>query len=564
VQQHRWAGRLRLSTVTVVIVATTLVALALRLFQFTRPGFLTGITEYDDGTDLGSAIRLVHGWVPYRDFIMVQPPGITVLMAPVALATKSASTVVTMATGRVLTALASAAAVPVAGLLTRHRGVLATVVTCGVLAVFPDSLVAARTVLLEPWLVLFCLLGMIAVFDRDRFASQSRLLWGGVAFGFAGAVKVWAILPVVVVLAMTARTPRRALTFAAGVAAGFLVPVLPFALTAPLTFYRSVIVAQLIRSDIARIPEGYRLQRILGLSHVPPLSTPVLTLIALITALIIVTAVVVAWRLTRQHPPMLDIFALATCPLVVIAFLWPADFYSHYAAFLTPFLALSIALPAGRLIDALGEVRPEVAPPVRSASQAQPGTVPAQPQGIPAQSLLTPARDDGSPRGRRAQTGGRRWPGLLGTVAQVVAVLTVAVLAVLQAGSERSLASAVPAADIAAVQRLVPPGACVLTDQVSYTIAINRFNSAVPGCSLMVDGVGSDYALSGGRNGLTGAGAVPAVQQLWLSAFEKAQYVWLTGQADRRIPWTPVLRGYFAAHFARIGDYSGEVYVRRT
>ncbi len=571
---HRRAGRRRLSAVTVVIVATTLVALALRLFQFTRPGFLTGITEYDDGTDLGSAIRLVHGWVPYRDFIMVQPPGITVLMAPVALATKSASTVVTMATGRVVTALASAAAVPGAGLLTRHRGVLATVVTCGVLAVFPDSLVAARTVLLEPWLVLFCLLGMIAVFDRDRFASQSRLLWGGVAFGFAGAVKVWAILPVVVVLAMTARTPRRALTFAAGVAAGFLVPVLPFALTAPLTFYRSVIVAQLIRSDVARIPDGYRLQRMLGLSHVPPLSTPVLTLIALITALIIVTAVVVAWRLTRQRPPMLDIFALATCLIVVVAFLWPADFYSHYAAFLAPFLALSIALPAGRLIDALGMARPPEAAPAAAArsaaAPAQPGVTLPQPQGILAQpqgtstrSPSTPAQGDGSPRGRRARTRGRQWPGLLGKVAQVVAVLTVAVLAVLQASSERSLASAVPGADIAAVQRLIPPGACVLTDQVSYTIAINRFNSSVPGCSLMVDGVGSDYALSGGRNGLTGAGAVPAVQQLWLSAFEKAQYVWLTGQADRRIPWTPVLRSYFAAHFVRVGDHSGEVYVRR-
>ena len=53
--------------------------------------------------------------------------------------------------------------------------------------------------LLEPWLVLFCLLGALAVFDGDRLAgSRRRLVWGGVAFGFAGAVKVWAILPVLV------------------------------------------------------------------------------------------------------------------------------------------------------------------------------------------------------------------------------------------------------------------------------------------------------------------------------------------------------------------------------
>ena len=41
-------------------------------------------------------------------------------------------------------------------------------VTCGTLAVYPDGLLAARTVLLEPWLVLFCLLGALAVFDGDR------------------------------------------------------------------------------------------------------------------------------------------------------------------------------------------------------------------------------------------------------------------------------------------------------------------------------------------------------------------------------------------------------------
>src|SRR5215831_8904752 len=198
---------------TTVIVVATLVGLALRLYQLSRPGYLLGIIEYDDGTDYGSAVRLVNGALPYRDFIMVQPPGITLLMAPVALATKAAGTVAGMAAGRVLTALASAAAVPLAGLLTRHRGLLAVTVTCGILAVYPDSLQAAKTVLLEPWLVLFCLLGALAVFDGDRLAGGRRRVWGGLAFGFAGAVKVWAILPVLVVIALSARRPRQATRF---------------------------------------------------------------------------------------------------------------------------------------------------------------------------------------------------------------------------------------------------------------------------------------------------------------------------------------------------------------
>ena len=44
---------------------------------------------------------------------------------------------------------------------------------------------------------------------------------------------------------------------------------------------------------------------------------------------------------------------LATSALTIIAFLWPADFYYHYAGFLAPFLALAIALPVARFADAL-------------------------------------------------------------------------------------------------------------------------------------------------------------------------------------------------------------------
>src|SRR5262249_60062866 len=102
---------------------------------------------------------------------------------PVALITKGMGTITGMAVARVVTALASAAAVPVIGLLTRHRGFVAVLVSCGVLAVYPDSILAARTVLLEPWLVLFCLLGALAGVDGDRVAPGRRPLSCG---GFVG------------------------------------------------------------------------------------------------------------------------------------------------------------------------------------------------------------------------------------------------------------------------------------------------------------------------------------------------------------------------------------------
>ena len=505
---------LRPSAVTAVIITATLLAVALRIYDLTRPGYLFGISEYDDGTDFGSAIRLVHGGVPYRDFIMVQPPGITLIMFPVALITKGMGTITGMAVARVVTALASAAAVPVTGLLTRHRGFVAVLVSCGFLAIYPDSIMAARTVLLEPWLVLFCLLGALAVFDGDRVTTGRRLLLGGVLFGFAGAVKVWAILPVAVILLLTARRPRQAAVYAGGVALGFCVAVVPFALTAPSTFYRSVIVAQLVRNDLVRIPQGYRLQHMLGLAHLSQLATPVLVIIGIVVVAGIAAVSVLGSRLAHSAPPALDWFATGTCALVVAAFLWPADFYYHYGGFLAPFLALALALPLSRLLAAL------------------------------------------------PTEGARRWPARVRRWATVATCAALVVLTVLQVAAEEHEASGVPASEIAAVQRIIPPGACVATDQVSYTIAINRFVSTAPGCSLMIDGVGTDYALSNGRNGQTGAGSSPAVVAAWLAEFRAAKYAWLTWQETRRIPWTPALTAYFHNFVALAGGPPG-LYIRR-
>ena len=120
------------------------------------------------------------------------------------------------------------------------------------------------------------------------------------------------------------------------------------------------------------------------------------------------------------------------------------------------------------------------------------------------------------------------------------------VLAVQQAYGERRVTPRVSPAAIAAVQRIVRPGACVLTDQVSYTIAAGRFYAGNPRCPLLVDSIGTDYALGHGRDGASGAARYPAVAAVWREALHQAQYVWLTtGYNRRRIAWTPALRSYF-------------------
>ena len=128
------------------------------------------------------------------------------LMTPVALFAGPVGTAKALFIGRVLTACAGAAGVTLTGLLIRHRGALAVAVAGGFLAVYPDGVYAAHTVLIEPWLVLFCLAGALAVLDGDHLTSSGRrLAAGGAAFGFAGVCKAWAIFPVIVLLVLLLR-----------------------------------------------------------------------------------------------------------------------------------------------------------------------------------------------------------------------------------------------------------------------------------------------------------------------------------------------------------------------
>ena len=234
-----------LTPVNVAIAVAVALALGLRLLLLSRPGYLMGVTEYDDGPYFGSAVDLLHGVLPYRDFIFVQPPGITLLMLPAA-ALSRLYCHGHRDGGLAATTAASVAAVAGVGLLARHRGLLAVIVSCGLMAVYPDSVLTSRTVLVEPWLTVFCLAGALAVAEGDRLTASRRVagLAGGAAFGFAGAVEVWAIFPVLVLFLLLLPGIRRAALFAAGVAAGFAVPVLPFAAVDPRRFYQSLYVAQ--------------------------------------------------------------------------------------------------------------------------------------------------------------------------------------------------------------------------------------------------------------------------------------------------------------------------------
>ena len=129
--------------------------------------------EYDDGVWFGTSVRLAHGIFPYRNFVDDQPPGVPVAMLPFALWSRSVGTTTAFAAARAVVPLVETVGVVALGWMLRHHGALTVAVACGAMAVYPVCLIDQRTVMLEPFCATLCVLGLAAVFDRDRLSGRT-------------------------------------------------------------------------------------------------------------------------------------------------------------------------------------------------------------------------------------------------------------------------------------------------------------------------------------------------------------------------------------------------------
>jgi hypothetical protein len=528
-----FGGRLRaywLSDPGKVILLATVLALAIRLFTLSRPGSLTGITEYDDGVYLGGSIRITEGQLPYLNFASVQPPGIFELMLPVALFAKLTTTVKALALARVLTALASTACIPLVGNLVRYRGAVVTAVACGVLAVYPPDITTAHTLLLEPWMNLLCLIAINLAFRRGHLARPSMLGWAGVVLGLAGAIKYWAVAPALVLLVicllLKPERVRRVRDYLIGLVVGFGISAGPFLAAAPLTFIRSTITDQAAREG-SYVAFGVRLANLTGLIDVYSQSGR-LTIdpggnsmfaggasavsdshsigwLPIVAALVLIAAVVAGYLWQSRRLTQLEWLSLATLVIATAMITGYSAFFYHYADFPAPWLALSLGGAAGAL------------------------------------------------------AGHQRWSLVLVRAFAVVIVL-VAVVQIREMYPLRHSGAE-------AVAHEIPPGACLITDEVSLSIAADRFTNLPAGCPDIIDSLADTLVLSNGVSVYGGALNMPAVVGQWQTWFSKADYVWLSPErgSRRRIPWTPGLSAWFNANFAKIGAYSpatGQLYQR--
>jgi hypothetical protein len=460
---------------------------------------------YDDGVYTGAALHLVHGVLPYRDFVLLHPPGISLLLAPFAALGHARGV---LGAARALTIVAAVANATLAAVVLRYRSAAAMFVAGTALACFPLAVTADQTVLLEPYLICFCLLGAVSLFQRGRFAGSWRLLLGGLALGFATAVKIWGVLPLAVALLLCVPLWRkRVAPLLSGAVVGFAVPCLPFFFLAPGSFVRDIVSSQLGRVVPAgsATPAARRLLDITGLSGLTWFHPSAWVALGLGLALVVAVAAVFVFFVVKPA----DWFVLGSAVLATTVLFFTNSYSDHYAYFSAPFLAMLAGICASHVVGGL--------------------------------------------RGSKRRLA-RRAAGLSLPVA--LAVAAAAFLLPQQASYARSyLASATDTAPL--LERFIPPRACVVADEVTYLVAADRFGSSSSSCPAVVDAYGVWFT-SFPQHLPPYPGPYPsAFTAKWGRWFAAADFAVLTAPQTDIIPWSGALAGWFASDFQLVYSQPG-------
>jgi hypothetical protein len=447
-------SRLRNNWRLIATIAT--VAAAVLALQAFLHGHFSALDEYDDGVYFGASIELVHGVVAYRDFAFIQPPFITVWLLPFAALSSSIGTAGGMEVARFFVDLVTVANIVLVGALVRRRPSLQVAAATGVMAFSEGTIRSSQTILLEPFLVLACLMALLCLLDGDGITSSSRRTWwAGVFFGVAGATKVWAVLPLlaaVIVLWRIGSSPVRRVV--GGALIGFGVCTIPFIVGAPTAFFQQVVLTQAIRNR-GGLTFRFRLADLTGLPGLSALhggGFPIglfllATIVTVVFGAILINRRRFAVPLSSWSP--LERFALWGTVLVGAGLLLSPTYYYHYSGFMAPFVAVLLSCVIERS-----------------------------------------ARRHAHPLG--GQSG--RLPGALLWVAVASGLALYATSTI----NEIVHLPAAPHVDDA-ISDAIPGHGCVLYSNPGLALLDNRFTADVSGCPSVIDWLGQERVLDKGR-----------------------------------------------------------------
>jgi alpha-1,2-mannosyltransferase len=347
----------RIGRQTLPAVVVFLLALVSRLLvPFSSTGGLRGLYNYDPSVYYAASDALLSGRVPYRDFNLVHPPLLPLVLTPFAALGRLTTDHTGFVLGNLAFTVVGAVNAVLVLVLCRRVGLRrGPALLAGLFyAVWFGSVNAEFTVRLEPLGNLLFLLGLLLL----TRARARGLVWSaagaGALFGLTCTVKIWWLLPVAVMVAesLVRRRWREAAAVAAGAIAGIAVVCAPFAVLAGHRMYRLVILGQTGRARLHG-NLAVRLQgSAIGLSAPWAPSASIKSDLAIATFVLVLVAAVLACRV-----PAARVFVVLAA-VQVIALLRGPSWYPFYDDWLA--VPCAIILAAGA--EAVTGLRPR---PVR-------------------------------------------------------------------------------------------------------------------------------------------------------------------------------------------------------
>lgn len=321
------------------------VALATRLSMvLASTGGLGGNFGYDASVYYAAADSLTFGRLPYRDFVLLHPPGITLALAPFAWIGRMTSDHAGFMTAAVAFAVLGAVNAALVVRIARRIGLPGHAALIGGLfyALWMGSSAVEIVGRLEPLGSFLFLCGLLAMFAARDSGRRRTYVLAGLALGAAVGVKIWWIVPALVVLAWHLTRQRRAQlpAMALGGAVSLALIYGPFFLAAPSTMWHMVVTEQLGRpSRVTSLP--VRLDELTWMTGVGELSVTQAHALAMVLGALSLVAVTLAWRV---RPARLFV-VLAVCQTLLL--LRAPSWFPFYADYLAPTAALCLAAAVG-------------------------------------------------------------------------------------------------------------------------------------------------------------------------------------------------------------------------
>jgi alpha-1,2-mannosyltransferase len=326
-----------------------------RLWPTVQGSGLFGLHFYDDAVHYGAAVGLVNGRMPYRDFLLLHPPGIVVALAPFAELGQWIGDARGFAVARLSFIILGAVNALLVWRFLRPVGLFASWLGGLTYALFWPAIYSEHTVLLEGPANTCLLIALILVVPvlSHRAPTRAGLVVAGALLGFALSIKIWGVVPIFLIFGWLIYRfgLRRTWPFLVSAAAATTAVCLPFFVTAPGTMWQMVVLDQVQRNDTGfRVFE--RLNEIAGLTlYRPPDRLTVLLVVA--SAGLVAATVAALWHRRARLPVILLV------GLFVMLLLTPSWFV-HYTALTAPLVAIVIGVGGHQLLQvpAVRRLRP--------------------------------------------------------------------------------------------------------------------------------------------------------------------------------------------------------------